>query len=909
MQITVRLRGFFLVSLFLIFIPSAVSAEGPAFDTTFNRSRGDWNLDRRVSDKPSLQWPKKKGAPGLRFVSHGMDLLTRPFEVGTKPFEFSVDLTLTKGTGTKWPRNKGVNIVISSAPVDDMKKDDWAILFSVIQAGVRATVQQGGVRYAVPKNKKNYTFPGSEVEPARSLTGGMASTSVSWPSKTLDGRDLRLHVHRDRKHQLTFSIYHGDAPLGPWWTGQVTLPEKLRRIPLNLITIHTGRDKFEFKNLKETVISPGKARKMVNGYVRRVRGRPLKKDQDPICNQPLPNEYSPSTGKPPTLFASDDRREKLRKKLKANHFQSSLKILREVADKDAKKIREGSSAGLTYIAFLYRLYEEKKYLPVLKKGIRMQAGVSNAWVDSGPGHLQQQLDLKTFKAHRFVGMSMAYAAIGDRLTPKLRKGVELELMRFLRHYREQVKKGSWWYANGSANGSNTIGVAAGCSGIAALALRDAMPEKSSNVLDLATRTLKNKYRAVRPDGSCVEGPMYWEYGTLFPILLARALNHVEGSNRGLLKSLQVHRADQYAHLMLGGDGNGLTFNDTQPFLPGLAPMVAGASVTDAPLLRWLSDHIPKKALRVGKFSYSRKSMLPVLLYRSRKPAPKNMPNLPTLKVLHGVEQAVMRSEGTLKPRLMTAVKGMGKVHTHHANQDQGSFALYAGGEYLLIDPGYFEPKPVDHSLVLPDVEKPEKIELDQEAPAPVSGREQGTLRAVRVNATAAYQNGKHGAQSLSAVRRIFVQVGDRATVILDDIRASQNQQKLVSRFQTGYRAVGLHTNGRFRIRAKRMKLDAFVFGPETSIGITQAKNFSDGSWYFPVYMKRNNGAWHTVQVRHELDPERPLVTVLAPYEKNSEKQTGKPNVTYGNKTITVKLKNDQTITFKKKQNQWQAVLP
>ncbi len=110
--------------------------------------------------------------------------------------------------------------------------------------------------------------------------------------------------------------------------------------------------------------------------------------------------------------------------------------------------------------------------------------------------------------------------------------------------------------------------------------------------------------------------------------------------------------------------------------------------------RWVADHMAETVLLRWETSYghTKRAAIHGLLYRNKQPAPVSMPPLPTFKLLHGVEQAVMRSEPVLKPSLMTAVKGNGVVNTHHANQDQGSFLLYAHGDCLLIDPGYFEPQ-------------------------------------------------------------------------------------------------------------------------------------------------------------------------------------------------------------------------
>jgi len=898
------MRG--LVSTLVIFLLAStlVRAGEPGFETPFRlEDRSAWTMDRKVDSKPSLTWSESEGDQGLRFQSRGMDLLSRPFEVGTKPFEFVADLEITEGTATKWPRYKGVNIVIGSAPVEEMTEDDWAVVLSVIQGGVRATVRRGGVWYAKPKHDDNYTFPGAPLKAARHLTGGMGSTSLSWPSKSLEGRSLRFHVRRTDEDVIQFSIYHGDAPLGPWWTGRVKLPESVRRRPLKRVTIHTGRDKMEFKNLAKTVIAPGKARLKVNGVVRRMAGRVLSDEESPKWNHPLPNDYAASQGEPPSLFFDDDGRASFRQKLEAPHLKPYHALLREKVQAVVEKLKKGKPTALELVAIGYAIDRKKSYLSALKKGIRYQAGVSDAWADDGPGRRRQNLALKTFSAHRFVGLSVAYATIGHRLSQKLRRGVELELKRFLRHYRERVQAGAWWYANGSQNGSNTIGVAGGCAGLSALAMRNALPERAERIRDLAIRTIKNKYRAVRPDGSSVEGPMYWEYGTLYPVIFARALKHVRGSDHGLLTDLHVDRADAYAKLMIGGDGNALVFNDTQPFLPGLAPIVAGASITEKPFLRWLSDHIVAKALERGKFSYSRKSILPALLYRSRTPAPNTMPDLPTFKVMHGVEQGVLRSDGSLTPQLMTAVKGMGTVHTHHANQDQSSFVLYARGDALLIDPGYFEGEPTDHSLVLPDVKKPDKLQLDEEAHAPVSGRTSGSIRVLRVDATNAYRKGKKGAQTLSSVRRIVVQVAGRATVVLDDVRSSKKNLGVVSRFQTGFPA-DVPGKRRFHVHGNNADLHAYVFGPQPSIQVQGPHTFSEKSWFYPVYFDRIDAAWHTVSVRRTLDPGRPAVTVLVPAAAGASETPSEPEVQYKDSKITVRLDSKRTVRFIKKEKRW-----
>jgi hypothetical protein len=269
-------------------------------------------------------------------------------------------------------------------------------------------------------------------------------------------------------------------------------------------------------------------------------------------------------------------------------------------------------------------------------------------------------------------MALAYDALFAELPARLRDPMQRYLERVATVYVRNVKRNSWWYAD---NPSNTIAVGGAGGGAAGLALMHCRAVAQEAVA-LAGATVKRSYRAMAPDGGCVEGSLYWNYGLTAYLRLGHMLQGATGDDAGLLDTPALRHNYRFVETQLGGDGMFFTFNDTQPWLTGLAICADLGSRFDQPLLLWMADYmansLPGQKDRPGEVS--RGDVVPyAFLWRSRQPAPPEFPGVPTASHLETLNWGVLRSDGTFQPKLVVGVKGRDGVTTHHAQPDLGSF--------------------------------------------------------------------------------------------------------------------------------------------------------------------------------------------------------------------------------------------
>jgi hypothetical protein len=366
----------------------------------------------------------------------------------------------------------------------------------------------------------------------------------------------------------------------------------------------------------------------------------------------------------------------------------------------------------------------------------------------------------------------------------------------------------------------------------------------------------------------------------------------------------MENAHRYAETILGGDGLLITFNDTQPWLNGWVVACAAGSEFDRPLLRWLADHEARVFAAGPTEPEQDRGLFAVaaFLLRDRRPAPDRFPGLPTLSVLESTCEGVMRSEGDrLVPRLLTGVKGNGKFNTHHANADQGSFVLHANGEAYLIDPGYFEGKAAQHSLPLIG----DHTNLIPTAFAPIQDAwEKGDVRSMTVDATAAHganAKDKHPA-SAKSVRRVFVQAGERALVVLDDVVPNDPGAVIHTRFQVGQPLVVKGSQA--VLTGAKGTVTITTDGPAIAFTATPREFAKNGSvdWVFG----KSGVPWQTLEGTYPADPAKPLITVFAPAKIGE--QPANVTITRSGAGLTVNI-GGTAVEFTRLAKGWSAVEP
>ena len=214
------------------------------------------------------------------------------------------------------------------------------------------------------------------------------------------------------------------------------------------------------------------------------------------------------------------------------------------------------------------------------------------------------------------------------------------------------------------------------------------------------------------DSGYPEGPLYRSYALLWTLAFVDAYERVTGDKgHGLLDPPFFRNSSGYVETLLGGDGVPLTFNDCQPQYYGPAWAAYPGARYDLPLCRWFADHCLTEGMRkrLDKGTGSEiGAPYTVFGFLWRDDMRVEFPGLPTLSILPSLNIGALRSDRSVRPGLMVAVRGRGTNEIGHNQPDTGSFVLYARGENYLIDPGYYQPESEKHSLLLVNGKGPQR---------------------------------------------------------------------------------------------------------------------------------------------------------------------------------------------------------
>jgi hypothetical protein len=483
-----------------------------------------------------------------------------------------------------------------------------------------------------------------------------------------------------------------------------------------------------------------------------------------------------------------------------------------------------------------------------------------------------------------------YRELGDAEKARMKGYLERALDAHLK------KMGSWFYNNPS----NTVPTQGGAAGMSALALLWESPKAPDAVTKTRRKLARYAARCLSDDGGYIEGTLYWSFGLSFYLGFAHADHNTTGNDE-LLNAPKLRKQYRFAETLLGGDGQFMTFNDTQPWLCAWAVCADLGRRYENELLLWLADHMA--AIKAGKIDapdihvgHNYPPWAYVMLTQSdpgpaRKPKRK-FPGVPTLTYLERMQWGVMRSSADYVPDLVVGVKGSEGPLSHHKQKDLGSFVLYAQGEMLLLDPGYFQSGADCHSLPLIDGHGP------RVSGSRITGAwEQGAWRAMSVDSTRAY--GSHARR----VRRTLVMAGDRAVVVLDDVVPARQGATITAQYQAAHEAQA--EGAAAVVAAKRCRLCLRTFGPELKLDVRR-RDFGK-SWRYATLAREGKVAWHSIAGQYAADPARPLVTVLTVGDPRG--QPAKPTCEHGDGTIEVKLSPRVSVEFRRADEGWTFVRP
>ncbi|WP_156253357.1 DUF7594 domain-containing protein [Pseudactinotalea terrae] len=228
--------------------------------------------------------------------------------------------------------------------------------------------------------------------------------------------------------------------------------------------------------------------------------------------------------------------------------------------------------------------------------------------------------------------------------------------------------------------------------VGALAVADAQPDHAHTVLDLALRSLPRAVEEYGPDGGYPEGVgSYWEYATMYLVLLIEALTTATEDDRGLVQSPGLDSTGLFPIHLTGPTGNSFNYYDGGTAAPRPPEMFWLARTYDNPVFGWWG------AQSTDLMNQADNAPAALLWYQpelSRSPVEAS---LPLEGYFRHSEVVSMRSAWESSGAVFVAGKG-GDNATKHGDLDLGSFVLDALAQRWAVElgaddyglPGYFD---------------------------------------------------------------------------------------------------------------------------------------------------------------------------------------------------------------------------
>ena len=409
---------------------------------------------------------------------------------------------------------------------------------------------------------------------------------------------------------------------------------------------------------------------------------------------------------------------------------------------------------VTDLAFLYRMEGDRKWLD--RAWAELDAAAH--FKDWNPRHFLDTAEMTN-------AFAMGYDWLYDGLTPEQRATIrEAIIEKGLKAALPTYRLKNWW----ASARHNWNQVCNGGLGMGALAIGDEAPEVCGLILNEALRSLPLALRQYGPDGAWAEGPGYWQYATMYTVIILAGLDSALGTDFGLSDIPGLSLCGLFPIYASGPAGLSFSYAD------------AHAGVVRAPEMWWLASRYRTPGTAWYAQNHSPGTVKDILWYNptldTRRPR-----NLPLAKRFRGAEVAMMRSAWDDPNAICLDVKA-GDNKANHSHLDLGSFVLDALGVRWAEDIGaddynmpayfgnrrwtYYRLRAEGHNtIVYAPGQGPDQ---DPHAVAPIQTfRSRANFSAAVVNLTEAYRS------SVSSAMRGLALVDRRRVLIQDEMHAPQ----------------------------------------------------------------------------------------------------------------------------------------
>jgi len=560
----------------------------------------------------------------------------------------------------------------------------------------------------------------------------------------------------------------------------------------------------------------------------------------------------------PNLWFTEDQLTSFRKRSKQAPWTAYRSRILEQA---RNKLEDGPSKSQQILALMCWAYMLTGETDFRDRIIKMATAISKS--DKTGGCCRRQT--------HHVGL--AYDLAAPAMNESQLKHAQRYLMRRADEYLRNEEEDGWYEVNNSSTSpARNIGPL-----IVALLFPNARTDADEVIAKTKHHLLDYGKAGFSPNMAPGEGMSrglqglndYLEAGTL----LKRHRN--DGS---LLKKKKLTRLGRLYRTLLVNESRRLGFLNTKfnlGAMDGSVAAFAAARRTD-PLLHWLAD----KFLASGSAKHGHHMGLG-LVWRSDQKSPERPPSVPVLSTLPYVNWGILRSEGTLNSTFVVGATGGHGPYSYHHQNDPGSLNLFAGGEELIVDPGWGNSSAKKHSVPIVDGRGPDTM-----GGFLTDRWKKGPWRAFVLDTSQAYRP-----WGIRRVRRTVVMHQNGTVIVLDDVKPDPEKAGRVrSFFQVSPDSLELNNHGARVVRG-RSRLDMKFFGPEIRVSSSKREHTHHGD------------PWRAVTAAYTAQPGKPMVTVI----RASDEKTVEPveaDVSYGDGTIRVNPSSTKTRTFVRTETGW-----
>ncbi len=410
------------------------------------------------------------------------------------------------------------------------------------------------------------------------------------------------------------------------------------------------------------------------------------------------------------------------------------------------------------LALMYRLHEDRRYADRLWQEMESVA----AFPDFNPEHFLDTAEMTN-------GLAIAYDWLYDTWTDSQRVTIRKAIVQHgLRPGIENYKSGKDWpnavhNRNLVCNGGLTMG---------ALAVGDVAPKASGEVLHRALSSVQVGMRGYAPDGAWDEGPIYWNYGFKYNVLMLASLRSALGTDFGLSETSGFADTGLFPIYMTGPTRRTFNFADcnNDRWWSLLDCLFWSAKSFDRPVYTWFARNMDRPTV-CGMLWCHDPGEDPIAA------------SLPLDRYWRKAEIVTMRGSWNDERTIFVGIKA-GSNEVGHGHLDLGSFVFDALGQRWAVDLGgdeYSLPEYFDNehypcyrrraeghnTLVIHPDKKPDQ---DPHATAKISHFDSRPEKVVAVaNLTPAYGT------VASHVHRGIAMLNRRYVLVQDELITSNNE--------------------------------------------------------------------------------------------------------------------------------------